>query len=78
MVTRFKGGLSVEVSDTLPSAAYVKMARGVPGLERAAAKVCPDATPAQTASAVEFILEGLHLNKRLNKDKVGGRVHFRG
>jgi magnesium chelatase subunit I len=30
------------------------------------------------ASAVEFILEGLHLNKRLNKDKVAGRIHYRG
>jgi magnesium chelatase subunit I len=31
-----------------------------------------------TASVVEFILEGLHLNKRLNKDKVGGKVQYRG
>jgi magnesium chelatase subunit I len=78
VVTPFKGGLSVEVSDVLPSAAYVKMARGIPGLQRAVAKVSPEGTPAQMASAVEFILEGLHLNKRLNKDKAGGRVHFRG
>jgi magnesium chelatase subunit I len=78
VVARFKGGLSIEVSDTLPSAAYVKMARSLPGLERAAAKVCPEATPALVASAVEFILEGLHLNKRLNKDKVAGRIQYRG
>jgi len=78
VVTRFKAGLSVEVSDTLASAAYVKMARGLPGLERAVTKVCPEATPALVASAVEFILEGLHLNKRLNKDRVGGRMQYRG
>jgi magnesium chelatase subunit I len=29
------------------------------------------------ASAVEFLLEGLHLSKRLNKDAVGGRVAYR-
>jgi magnesium chelatase subunit I len=32
----------------------------------------------QTASIVEFILEGLHLNKRLNKDRVGAKVQYRG
>jgi magnesium chelatase subunit I len=78
VVTRFKGGLSVEVSDTLQSAAYVKMARSLPGLEVAVTKVCPEAAPALVASAVEFVLEGLHLNKRLNKDKVAGKVHYRG
>ena len=30
------------------------------------------------ASAAEFVLEGLHLNKRLNKDKIGGRFQYRG
>ena len=34
--------------------------------------------PAVIATATEFILEGLHLNKRLNKDKVGGKVQYRG
>jgi hypothetical protein len=29
------------------------------------------------ASAVELILEGLHLAKRLNKDAVGSRGQFR-
>jgi magnesium chelatase subunit I len=30
------------------------------------------------ASAVEFVLEGLHLSKRLNKDAVGPRAQYRG
>ena len=29
------------------------------------------------ASAVEFVLEGLHLSKRLNKDAVGCRASYR-
>ena len=78
VVTRFKTGHSVEVSDTLASARYVKMARDVPGLQTAVVKVCPEGAPALVASAVEFILEGLHLNKRLNKDRVAGKVHYRG
>ena len=35
-------------------------------------------TPAGVASAVEFVLEGLHLSKRLNKDAVGGKAAYRG
>jgi magnesium chelatase subunit I len=34
--------------------------------------------PGLTAAAVEFVLEGLHLNKRLNKDKLAGRAQYRG
>jgi magnesium chelatase subunit I len=34
--------------------------------------------PAVVASAVEFLLEGLHLSRRLNKDRVpGGTVYHR-
>jgi len=29
------------------------------------------------ASVIEFVLEGLHLNKRLNKDEMGGRALYR-
>ena len=34
--------------------------------------------PAVVASAVEFLLEGLHLARRLNKDRVaGGTIYHR-
>ena len=36
-----------------------------------------DESPAAVAVAVEFILEGLHLSKRLNKDAVGARATYR-
>jgi len=78
VVTRFKGGASAEVSDLLPSTAYVKIMKEVEGMERAVRKVASADNPALVASAVEFVLEGLHLNKRLNKDKVGGKVQYRG
>ena len=78
IVTQFKAGQSVEVSDLLPSKEYVKMVKKIEGLDRAVAKLKPGENPAVIASAVEFVLEGLHLNKRLNKDKVGGRTMYRG
>jgi len=34
--------------------------------------------PAMVASATEFILEGLHLTKRLNKEAAGPRATYRG
>ncbi len=36
-----------------------------------------DESPAAVASAVEFVLEGLHLSKRLNKDSAGSRATYR-
>ena len=37
-----------------------------------------DESPAAIAGAVEFVLEGLHLSKRLNKDASGGSATYRG
>ena len=78
VVARFKAGLSVEVSDTHPSKEYAKMVKQIDGLDRAVAKLEPGENLTVIAAGVEFILEGLHLNKRLNKDKVGGRIQYRG
>ena len=52
--------------------------KSIDGLSRAVAKLDTGENPALVASAIEFVLEGLHLNKRLNKDRVGGRVQYRG
>jgi magnesium chelatase subunit I len=78
VVTRFKAGISVEVGDMMPSANYERVVKQVDGLGEHVAKVEPKASAPVTASVVEFILEGLHLNKRLNKDRVGPKVHYRG
>jgi magnesium chelatase subunit I len=37
-----------------------------------------DEAPAAAAAAVEFVLEGLHLSKRLNKDAAGRQSTYRG
>jgi len=36
-----------------------------------------DESPAAVAAAVEFVLEGLHLSKRLNKDSSGTSATYR-
>jgi magnesium chelatase subunit I len=78
VVTRFKAGISVEVGDMMPSANYERVVKQVDGLAEHVAKVEPKSSAPVTASVVEFILDGLHLNKRLNKDRVGPKVHYRG
>ncbi len=78
VVTRFKSGISIEVGDMMPSTNYEKVIKQVDGLSEHIAKLEPKASVPVQASVVEFILEGLHLNKRLNKDRVGSKVQYRG
>ncbi len=78
IVARFKSGYAAEVSDMTTSADYVKLVKQTDGLDAAVDKLSALDSPPLQASAVEFVLEGLHLNKRLNKDKVAGRYQYRG
>jgi len=76
VVKGFEGGAVIQASDTMPSEEYVKQAGQMPGLRAAAAKL--GATePAGVAAAMEFVLEGLHLGKKLNKDVQAGRYRYR-
>ncbi|MSQ28180.1 MAG: magnesium chelatase [Dehalococcoidia bacterium] len=78
VVARFDKGLSMEASDITPSEEYLKQASQAPGLLEAARKVTQNDAPAALASGVEFVLEGLHLNRKLNKDKITGKAQYRG
>jgi magnesium chelatase subunit I len=78
VVNRFKSGAAVEVGDMTPSSEYDSLARQIEGIFPAIEKLGATKSSAEEASAVEFLLEGLHLNKRLNKDKVGGKTQYRG
>ncbi|MCJ7671363.1 MAG: magnesium chelatase [Acidimicrobiia bacterium] len=78
LVTAFDGGLVVHTGDDVPASEYAKLITDLPGLPDALAELEVGETPAGVASAVEFILEGLHLAKRLNKDAIGGKATYRG
>ncbi|HZT09106.1 MAG TPA: magnesium chelatase [Chloroflexota bacterium] len=77
LVHAFESGLSVEVGDTLPSMEYMLQASSAVGLKAAVAKLGVPNNPAAIASAVEFVLEGLHLNRKLNKDRMDHRTRYR-
>ncbi|MBI2765186.1 MAG: magnesium chelatase [Chloroflexi bacterium] len=78
VVNRFKAGFAAEVGDMTPSETYVQLAAQVEGLNAALEKIGANASPPETAAGVEFLLDGLHLNKRLNKDRVGNKTQYRG
>jgi magnesium chelatase subunit I len=77
VVDAFGDGWKVEVGDALPSADYLEGIDQIAGLRAAIEKLGEAATPARIAAAVEFILEGLHLSNRLNKEVEGRRVLYR-
>jgi magnesium chelatase subunit I len=77
VVKQFDGGFSVEASDTMSARSYVRYIKEIPGLAKAIKKMTDTETPETLASITEFILEGLHLTKRLNKTKVEGKTVYR-
>ncbi len=78
VVEAFEAGLVVHAGDDVEADEYVTLAADVPALRDLLVDLDVGETPAGIASAVEFVLEGLHLSKRLNKDAVGGRAVYRG
>jgi magnesium chelatase subunit I len=77
LLTRFHNGMNLQVSDDMPSMEYVHKVSEIKALKQAMTKLGAQGNPAVVASAVEFVLEGLHLSRRLNKDRgpEGVRYH---
>jgi magnesium chelatase subunit I len=78
LVARYDAGHSFEVSDRLPAQEYVDEAEQFPEIAASLQRLKVKATPAMIASVHEFILEGLHLGKRLNKAHVAGGAIYGG
>jgi magnesium chelatase subunit I len=83
VILAFEDGLVVETGERVPSRDYVRWAHELPCLLDAVRRLGAfDVTdgaeePAVVASAVEFLLEGLHLSRRINKDRSGAGVVYR-
>ncbi len=76
LLDRFDGGSEAEVGENVPSAAHELLVEQIPELRRAVGRLDVGESPAGLASGVEFVLEGLHLNRRLNKERRGGGVRY--
>jgi len=77
IVTAFDMGNTAETSSEKPASEYLAMLAQVDGLADAVKKVTTDERPEVVASAVEFILEGLHLNRRLNCERTSAGYVYR-
>jgi magnesium chelatase subunit I len=76
-IAYFANGWGVKVSDEMPASGYLEDVRNIPGLSEAVKVLDMGDRPAVVASAAEFILEGLHLHQKLNKEREGGRYTYR-
>ncbi len=77
IVARFEEGTMLEVGEGIPARTYTRAIGELPELAGALKKLGLADRPEVRASVIEFLLEGLHLNKRLNKDEVEGRAVYR-
>ena len=78
LVLQFSDGIHVTTGESLSSGDYQDIIKRIDGLGDAVEKLVPNGNAAVQASAVDFILEGLHINQLLNKDRVGGRSTYTG
>jgi magnesium chelatase subunit I len=77
-VAELDDGSAVEVGDDVASSAYMDALQARPALRAAVGKLAGSEQAAALAAAAEFILEGLHLSKRLNKHVQDGVIMYRG
>jgi magnesium chelatase subunit I len=78
IVEAFNSEAIVHTGDDLPDQDYLAVLAAMPALQEPVARVAgPSASDGEKASAMEFILEGLYLTKRLAKDASGARALYR-
>ena len=79
VIAAFDEGVVAHTGEDIASADEARLVEQVPALRTAVLPLTAgDESPAAVAAAVEFVLEGLHLSKRLNKDASGNRATYRG
>ena len=78
--TLFAEGGTVETGDLMTADAILEQVGTVPGLSKVLDRLGhgDDAGRGEIAAAVEMVLEGLHLTRRIDKAAVGGRAVYGG
>jgi magnesium chelatase subunit I len=80
VVTWFKKGETIEVSDDMTAEEYIAELRKVHGIEKIIKNNMGEDAKLQNAdigAMMEFVLDGLHQNSMLSKDSVNSRVSYR-
>ncbi|MEM9515919.1 MAG: magnesium chelatase [Actinomycetota bacterium] len=79
VVDSFEEGVVAHTGEAISSADLAQLVDEVPALREPVNRLAAgDESPAAIGAAVEFVLEGLHLSKRLNKDAMGAQATYRG
>ena len=69
LVTAFDLGQTAETGSEKPASDYPALLQQIPELADPVKKLTDDQRPEVLATAIEFVLEGLHLNRRLNCER---------
>ncbi len=78
IIEAFRAEVVVHTGDDLPDRDYLAVLAAMPALEEPVRRVAgAGASDGELAAAIEFILEGLYLTKRLAKDAAGARALYR-
>lgn len=78
LVQKFEEGLVVEIGNEVPSKEYAKLLPKLGDISGTFKTLGVSSEPPEVASTIEFIMEGLHLSRRLNRDMVDGRYRYSG
>ncbi len=77
LLTTFEGGTVVETGDVMPSAELLNQFDRIPGFAAMLAALDVHSESRElAASALEFVLDGLHLTRRLDRDVQVGGVRY--
>ena len=73
----FENGMKAEIAQNLPSEAYVEGFQVIPGMKDAVGTLVDPQSPQEASAAIEFILEGLHLSNKLNREILSDKVVYK-
>lgn len=77
VATAFNDGLEIDAGEGLETTAYQTILEQLPGLRDVFVDIA-NTSPQEQAATVEFVLEGLHLHKLLNKQQIGDHTTYTG
>ncbi len=77
IIDAFENGVTAEISQNQPSKDYMPAFNVIPGMKDAAGALIDPASPAEASAAIEFILEGLHLSNKLNREVFENRMVYK-
>jgi magnesium chelatase subunit I len=77
LLLAFDNGLTVEASAMAPSYTYIHQVSNIEGVSDALASLGIGREPAELASGIEFLLEGLHVIRKVSRSESDSGVRYR-